>query len=298
MSVEISPPPSSAKPAASNEASGTKGKPRSGTDSKTGGSDAFSSLMMALGEADSSSIAPDGLQTKAEKDELITKESASSNNSVGAMLAQDSAPKELAALLAQDANPKDPNLLAGQPLPLVQTSPKAKLGVDKTDAVLNGLTGTSLNGLALNVGDGVDGQDLSLADQAKRAIKGVASSKSLTQAGSDNALQLMSSTLGKEVRDLKADLKTVLQADANSFGRLMPEMLAASVFGDKDKHPAETLVDKFSVKSMSPGGEGALGQQGLSPTQRVDAPSASDSATAYTPEMQVAEKVNYWISSR
>lgn len=275
MSVELSPAPSPTRPSASSEAAGMKGKAHAGKEPQAGGNDAFSNLMMSLGEGDDATTEGEVGSIPGDKNALTDAAAGSGGLSVDALLARDGVAKEAG--------------LSGQSLSLAQAAATAKVSAGQAGSGLNAGASAAVSGAMLTEGEGLAP---GLADLAKRATKGNAASKAplLVDAGSSS--QSMGLPAAKEM----LDAKMTLQADPAALGKLTPEMLSAVILADKDKNPTLAPAEKTSFKSQGPSGDGIWGAQASLATQRVDATVATDATTAYTPEMQVAEKVNYWIS--
>jgi flagellar hook-length control protein FliK len=277
MSVELSSAPSPVKPATTHEAGGAKGKSQASKDAKPGGNDVFSNLMMSLGQGDDGLNSADASGVKADKDDLLGSATSATVLPSDALLTPDAITRDSGTLMAPTGAP---------------TGAQAKLAAGKGEAALGAGAPAAVAGTALNAADDVLGLAVASSEQNKRAMKGMAGSKALTQSSVENTLQALTQPVSKDSHEQKP----TLQADMASMGKMTPEVLALAVLGDKDKNPTQSLVDKFSGKSSGTGESGMWAQQATSSTQRVDAPPASDASTGYTPEMQVAEKVNYWIS--
>jgi flagellar hook-length control protein FliK len=294
MSIEHSCTSSAPKAVASAEAGHVKGKSKGHTSVDAGTPDTgdFSSLLLQLGT-----------------DEIV------------AVVAD---PDPAAPVPAQDEALPDPALLLTQALQLQADLPKAleipltvtsnlaanaKLSVSETD-LLSAKTGAHRSG-------GVPSPDLETA-QAKTSKlltpeQDSGKSPALTDVGADTSKTLpmakrgaaSSHSLGLEEASSGSDKarladqalanKLVLVQDRISQSSALPQLIGAAGTGEPGIRQMERWNERTSLKQIGGSEGGAWGHQALVEAGRIDAPVATTATAGLTPEMMVAEQVNYWI---
>ena len=75
----------------------------------------------------------------------------------------------------------------------------------------------------------------------------------------------------------------------------LPQMTVAAGTGEPGVKQSERVTERLALKQIGGSEGGAWGHQALLEAGRIDPPAATTGASALSPEMMVAEQVNYWI---
>lgn len=75
----------------------------------------------------------------------------------------------------------------------------------------------------------------------------------------------------------------------------LPQMALATGVGEPGTWQTERATERFSLKQIGGSEGGAWGHQALVEAGRIDPPAPTTGASVLTPEMMVAEQVNYWV---
>ncbi len=294
MSIERNGGPGAQKATASAEGHGVKGKARMTTGDSGGlAMGGFLALMSALGA--------DG--------------SAGMSGGVGLM--QDGATDQQASgegkLPPADLLPPDPAMLLAQSLQAAGSVATAQPGeaatAKSTDAAAVVESGTANGGHAR----GRPAPGISSAAEVKDARGETTVSLLATQ--SQDSKQVADELAAKAIKTFSDSMARTKSGDARSGAAVTPDWhalkptysadvasLSSSVaatmvaIGDAGAKQTERVAGKSEVRQIGGSAEGAWGHQALLAGGQVDAPSPTAEPSMVTPEMSVAEQVNYWIS--
>jgi flagellar hook-length control protein FliK len=76
----------------------------------------------------------------------------------------------------------------------------------------------------------------------------------------------------------------------------LPQLIQAAGIGEPGLKQTERIAERQALKQIGGYEGGAWGHQALVEAGRIDPPTATTGASDLTPEMRVAEQVNYWIN--
>jgi flagellar hook-length control protein FliK len=90
--------------------------------------------------------------------------------------------------------------------------------------------------------------------------------------------------------------KLLRAEDTVSKNTVLPQLTVAAGTGESGLKQAERVKERLALKQIGGSEGGAWGHQALVQAGRIEPPSAPAGASVLSPEMMVAEQVNYWIS--
>jgi flagellar hook-length control protein FliK len=285
MSVERSSAPATPKSAASGEAGHVKGKAHSAAGSNSTDTGDFSSLLTMLGSDQGG-------------DSLVDQ------NLAGQALAVQDAPVDPRLLLAQSIQlapglPATP--ISGNEQGMVERAvTEAVLKTAKTDqsrgalAALRSETDATQEGASVLLTKEQDlDKQLALNDMAKDAMKDL----TLTHRGAPKSHMPDETAQSGKGRIAAEEHASKLLRAENSLSQssALPQMTLATGMGEPGLRQTERMKERLALKQIGGSEGGAWGHQALLESGRIQPPAATSGASALSPEMMVAEQVNYWI---
>jgi hypothetical protein len=294
MSIEQSGASSAPKPASSGQVGHVKGKSHPSAGAGQAETGDFSALLMTLGadEAGNSGLGPDVTVQAPVGDKVLL--------DPGLLLAQS---MQLQPDLTKTSSaPGQGKAAATEALQAVKTG--SERGQDVLQAVK---TGPQRGGDVLQTGlDAARLAEPALLGAQQNADKQPASSEAgqkekkelpldpqsiLKSHAANDASQSITGRLAAEEHASKLTLADSRMAQSAA----LPQMVLAAGAGEPGTKQAERATERSVFKQIGGSEGGVWGYQALVEAGRIDAPAPTTGASVLTPEMMVAEQVNYWI---
>ena len=281
MSVAQSSVSGTPKPATGSEVGHVKGKAHPAGGSAPADTGGFSSLLMTLGavEAGELPVGQDaGGQTPAGKDVVLDPELLLSQ----AMQLQPCLPN--AGSVAGNAQqPANESASRAGKTTLTRGVDALRLEQDAAQAEASGLLAKE---------KGVE-KSPALGDVAKDGMK----EAPLAHRGAPKSETTGDTTQSDEKRFVAEQQanKLLLAESRLAQSSALPQMTVAAGTGEPGVKQSERVTERLALKQIGGSEGGAWGHQALLEAGRIDPPAATTGASVLSPEMMVAEQVNYWI---
>jgi flagellar hook-length control protein FliK len=309
MSVERSSAPSAPKSAGSGQVGHAKGKSHPAGGASPADTGDFSALLMTLGADDAGDLAvgQDALMQPPVDDAVVL--------DPGLLLAQS---MQLQADLPKTTSAPGKGELAAKGAALVAVKTGRERGVDTLQAVKTGpeRTGDALPAVqagskrsadALQTGaDSTQPAAAQLLATAQDDGKLPAAADGGPQEKKELPLAALGTPKSHAANDASQSITGRLAAEehANKLthaesrmaqSAALPQMVLATGMGESGARQTERATERSAFKQIGGSEGGVWGHQALVEAGRIDPPAPTTGAAGLSPEMMVAEQVNYWI---
>lgn len=175
-------------------------------------------------------------------------------------------------------------------------SPAVKTSLTRgVDALRSGQDAAAVeaNGLLAKEKDKDLEKSPTFGDVAKDAMKELTSAHGLAPKSHTTAEATQSDKI-RFVAEQQAN--KLLHAESRlAQSSALPQMTLAAGTGEPGVKQSERVTERLALKQIGGSEGGAWGHQALLEAGRIDPPAATTATAALSPEMMVAEQVNYWI---